>query len=83
VARDVIQLDDAIFASLIAGALAAGRFVSGVAPAAADGDDFILYDTTTGEIYYDADGNGAGTAVKFAVIAADPDGLAASDFIVV
>ena len=57
--------------------------MSGVAPVAADADDFILYDTASGELYYDADGNGGGASVKFAVIATDPDGLAASDFTVI
>jgi hypothetical protein len=82
-AFDVIRLENAVFTSLGAGALSAGSFVSGAAPVAADGNDYILYNTTTGEIYYDADGNGATAAVKFAVIASDPDGLAASDFVVI
>jgi Ca2+-binding RTX toxin-like protein len=56
--------------------------VSGVGPSAAGANDFILYDTATGELFYDADGSGAGAAVKFAVLATSPDGLAASDFLV-
>jgi serralysin len=81
---DVIQLENAVFAALSSpGALAAGSFVSGVASVAGDADDFILYDTATGELYYDADGNLGGAPVKFAVIATDPDGLAASDFTVI
>jgi Ca2+-binding RTX toxin-like protein len=80
---DVLQLDNAIFTGLTAGALAAGSFVSGVGPVAADGNDHILYDTGTGALYYDADGNGAGAAIQFAVLTDSPDGLAASDFMVV
>ncbi|TAJ94598.1 MAG: calcium-binding protein [Gammaproteobacteria bacterium] len=80
---DVIQLDNAIFTGLTAGVLAAGSFVSGVGPVAADGNDHILYDTGTGALYYDADGNGAGAAIQFAVLTDSPEGLAASDFMVV
>jgi Ca2+-binding RTX toxin-like protein len=81
---DVIKLYNAIFTSITAGgALAAGSFVSGVGPVAADGDDHILYDTGTGSLYYDADGNGAGAAIHFAVLTDSPDALAASDFMVV
>jgi Ca2+-binding RTX toxin-like protein len=60
--------------------LSADNFVSGVGPSAAGANDFILYDTATGELFYDADGSGAGAAVKFAVLASDPDGLSALDF---
>jgi Ca2+-binding RTX toxin-like protein len=80
---DVIQLENGIFTALGAGALSAGSFVSGAAPVAADANDFILYNTTTGELYYDGDGNGGGAAVKFAVIATHPGALSASDFTVI
>jgi Ca2+-binding RTX toxin-like protein len=81
---DVIQLENAVFMALAAtGELGAANFVSGGAPVAADADDYILYNSSTGELFYDADGDGSGTAVKFATLAADPDNLAAADFIVV
>ena len=77
---DRIYLDDAVFAGLSAGALAAGAFRSGAA--AADADDRIIYDPNTGALYFDADGSGAGLAVQFAVL---HEGLAvsASDFQVI
>ena len=74
---DRIALDDAIFTALSPGALAAGAFRLGTA--AQDGDDRIVYDQTTGALYYDADGNGAGTQILFATLNAG-DTLAASDF---
>jgi Ca2+-binding RTX toxin-like protein len=69
VADDTIMLDRTIFTGIGAnGTLAAGAFVNGTA--AADGDDRILYEAATGKIFYDADGNGAGTAVLFAQVSA-------------
>jgi Ca2+-binding RTX toxin-like protein len=69
VADDTIQLNRTIFAGITAnGTLAAGALVNGTA--AGDGDDRILYDSATGQIFYDADANGAGAAVLFAQVAA-------------
>ncbi|MCB1933810.1 MAG: calcium-binding protein, partial [Candidatus Accumulibacter sp.] len=82
VVADTIELENAIFASLSStGTLAAGSFRSGAGVVAADGDDFILYDTASGALSYDADGNGAGAAVPFASLGS---GLALSnaDFLV-
>ena len=49
---------------------------------ATDADDFILYDSVTGALRYDADGNGAGVAVQFATLGT---GLALTnnDFLIV
>jgi Ca2+-binding RTX toxin-like protein len=56
---DVIHLDDAGFTALSAGALSAANFHVGAA--AADANDFLVYDGTT--LFYDADGNGAGAQI--------------------
>ncbi len=77
---DRIQLNRSIFAALGLGGIAAGQFVAGTA--ALDADDRILYDSATGTIWYDADGNGGGAAVAFAQLNAGTT-LVASDFIVV
>ena len=64
---DQIQLSRAIFSALDLGALSASAFVSGTE--AQDSDDRIIYDAVTGSLFYDADGNGAGAAIKFASVA--------------
>jgi predicted extracellular nuclease/Ca2+-binding RTX toxin-like protein len=77
---DVILLDDAIFAALAAGALNSNAFVIG--SAALDADDRIIYNNATGQIFYDADGNGAGAQVHFATLNGAPP-ITAADFIVI
>ncbi len=76
---DTIVLSNAIFTGLSVGTLAASAFVIGAA--AADADDRIIYNSATGALFFDADGNGGGVAVQFATLTA---GLALtnSDFIV-
>jgi Ca2+-binding RTX toxin-like protein len=77
---DKIALDDAVFTGLGLGALSANAFVTGTA--AGDADDRIIYNSATGQLFFDADGNGAGAAVLFATLQGNPV-LAASDFVVI
>ena len=77
---DTIVLDDAAFAGLGLGALAAGAFRVGTA--ATDGDDRIVYNQATGALLFDADGNGIGAAVQFATLQGAPV-ITASDFTVI
>ena len=64
---DNFQLDNAIFSRLTAtGTLDANFFRAGAA--AVDANDYIVYNGTSGALYYDADGNGAGRAIMFAVL---------------
>ena len=56
---DVIWLDDAVFTSLVAGALTAAAFKASRTGQATDASDRILYEKATGEVYFDEDGNGA------------------------
>jgi Ca2+-binding RTX toxin-like protein len=69
VADDTIQLENAVFAKLTAtGTLNSAYFVANTTGQAAAADDYIIYESDTGILRYDADGNGAGAAVQFAVI---------------
>ncbi|PSJ56164.1 beta strand repeat-containing protein [Kumtagia ephedrae] len=82
VADDSIHLDDAIFAALGLGTLADSAFKD-IAVAARDADDRILYNSTTGSLFYDADGSGSAfTAVKFASVSPGL-ALSAADFMVI
>ena len=68
---DKIQLSKAVMTALgsTLGTLATGQFWSGAGVVAGhDGDDRIVYNTTTGALYYDADGSGAGAAVQLALL---------------
>ena len=79
---DKFYLASAIFTQLAStGTLAIGSFVSGAGAVAHDANDYILYDTATGNLYYDADGNGAGAAVQFATLTGHPT-LTATDVVV-
>jgi serralysin len=83
VADDTISLENAIFTTLsTTGALAAGSFLANATGVAADADDRIIYQTDTGKLFYDADGNGAGAAVHFATLTGNPT-LTAADFVVI
>ena len=66
-ADDTIQLENAVFTALTTtGTLAASQFRVGTK--ALDANDFIVYNSTAGNLLYDADGNGAGAAVPIAAI---------------
>jgi Ca2+-binding RTX toxin-like protein len=78
---DKIALDDAVFTAIGGlGTLNANAFVTG--SAAADASDRIVYNSATGQLFYDADGNGAGAAVLFAQLSPGLS-LTASDFTVI
>jgi Ca2+-binding RTX toxin-like protein len=78
---DRIALDDAVFTAIGGlGGLNAAAFVTG--SAAADGSDRIIYNSLTGQLFYDADGTGAGAQVQFATLSPGLT-LTASDFSVI
>ena len=78
---DTLELENAIFTALTAtGALNAAYFRSGAGViTAADANDYLIYNTTTGALYYDANGSTAGAAIQIATFTTKPL-LTASDF---
>ena len=85
VVDDTIQLENAIFTKLSSlGTLANSFFCANANGTAVDSNDFVCYNTTTGVISYDADGNGAGASVAFAVLGTSVHpALTAADFMVI
>jgi Ca2+-binding RTX toxin-like protein len=68
VVDDTIWLENAIFTGLANGVLAATAFVANSTGLAADASDRIIYQTDTGDLFFDADGNGAGSRMLIAVL---------------
>ncbi len=71
---DKLVLENAIFAALTAtGALNSSMLRSGAGiTTAADGNDYLLYNTSTGALYYDADGTGATAAIQIVTLTGIP-----------
>jgi Ca2+-binding RTX toxin-like protein len=80
VTDDTIYLDRAIFTTLAAGPLGSAAFWVGTG--AHDADDRIIYNPTTGALFYDTNGSASGGSVQFAKLS---PGLAMTnlDFFVV
>ena len=79
---DKIMLDKTIFTALAEeGTLLSACFRASATGVAGDDNDYILYNTTSGALIYDADGSGQGVAVEFAVLADKPT-IKADNFIV-
>jgi Ca2+-binding RTX toxin-like protein len=64
--QDKIHLDDSVFKGLKAGALAGDAFYAGTA--AHDSSDHIIYNSTTGALYFDSDGTGSAAQIQFAAL---------------
>ncbi|HEX7053982.1 MAG TPA: hypothetical protein VF211_08640 [Burkholderiales bacterium] len=85
-ATDAIQLDGTVHAN----SGPSGRFASGDgrfhaaagANAGHDADDRVVYNTSTGQLWYDADGSGSGTAQLVATLQGAP-ALSATDILIV
>ncbi|MEQ1956819.1 calcium-binding protein [Mesorhizobium sp. CN2-181] len=80
-ADDTIELSSAIFQTLAVGALASSAFRANTTGLAADADDRIIYNTTNGGLYYDADGSGAAARTLFGVLT-DKAAITAADFLI-
>jgi len=76
---DTIDLSKAVFTGLVGAPgttlSAAAFYASATATGAHDADDRIIYNSTTGKLYYDADGLGNTAAVQIAVIGASSHAL--------
>ncbi|MFI0843360.1 beta strand repeat-containing protein [Mesorhizobium sp. IMUNJ 23232] len=81
--NDTIQLDNAIFNAIIGvGVLSAAQFAANTSGTAGDANDRIIYETDTGELYYDTNGNAAGGSTLFATLTAGL-GITNADFFIV
>ncbi|MCP4380512.1 MAG: hypothetical protein GY798_03680 [Hyphomicrobiales bacterium] len=79
VGTDIVKLDGTIFTA-IGSKLNNSEFFVG--SNAQDGDDHIIYKKSTGKLFYDADGDGAGGRVLFAEFDGKPN-LSHNDFDVI
>ena len=78
-AEDDLAFDDAVFSGLTG----PGAFRSGAGLSAGqDADDRVIYNASTGQLYYDADGSGAGGSQLVATLGGAP-GLTAGDITIV
>ena len=84
VAADTILLEDAIFIFIgtPGQALASNLFKNLTTGGPVDFDDKILYDDTSGAMFYDIDGSGAAAAIQFATLTGSPT-VDANDFFVI
>jgi Ca2+-binding RTX toxin-like protein len=83
---DKIQLSKSIFANLGAtGNLTENSFWSAAgAVKGNDANDRVVYNTTTGALYYDADGSGSGAYVQIALLGTSSHpAMAFTDFVVI
>lgn len=79
---DTIQLENAVFTGLFKGTLLGQAFASNSTGLADDTTDRIIYDKSTGNLYFDADGLGGTAGEQFAVIASGLT-LTNADFFVI
>jgi Ca2+-binding RTX toxin-like protein len=64
------------------GALDLSAFHKSTAGVAHDVNDRIIYDTDSGALFYDADGNGQSAAIQFARLSKNLN-VSAADFIII
>jgi Ca2+-binding RTX toxin-like protein len=79
---DVLQLENSIFTELSStGVLLASNFRANSSGSASGINDHVLYETDTGKLFYDADGNGAGAKVLVATLSNLPALTSADIFV--
>ena len=84
---DKIELNTLFFPDLSSTAgswdLVKGAAASGQAPAATSGKPSLLYNTSSGELFYDMDGSGGVAPVNFAELQNKPVTLSSTDFVII
>jgi len=78
--NDTIYLDHAVYTTLAVGSLG-GAFAVNTTGLAAQADDRIIYESDTGNLFYDVNGNAAGGSILFATLSGHP-AITAGDFVV-
>jgi Ca2+-binding RTX toxin-like protein len=82
-ADDTIQLNAEIFTQFISvGRLSINQFVSGANAVALDGDNYLIYDTSSGKLYYDEDGSGNAIQQEIVSLVGMPD-LTVDNFVII
>ncbi|NRP71583.1 Bifunctional hemolysin/adenylate cyclase [Ensifer psoraleae] len=83
VVNDTIRLENAVFTAVMGtGTLTAAQFVKNTTGLAADANDRIVYESDTGRLFYDSNGNAAGGSLHFATVGTNL-ALTAADFFIV
>ena len=69
VVADTIRLSHGIFNTIVGtGALSTAQFSANAGGIARDASDRIIYETDTGKMFFDSNGNAAGGSIQFAVL---------------
>ncbi|MFC1456807.1 calcium-binding protein [Microvirga arabica] len=77
---DTLRLDNTVFVGLTDGALGANAFA--LSSAAGEADDRVIYDQSTGNLFFDADGGARDNQTLFATLT-NRASITASDFFVI
>ena len=84
---DTICLSKAIFTAFSSqsaeSTLLSNQFWSNTSGLAHDADDRIIYNTSTGGLFYDSNGSATGGAIQIALLSSRPTGIDYTDFVVV
>ena len=84
-AQDTIQLENSIFTKFgtsATGVINAAHFKANTTGLAQDSNDYLIYETDTGKLFYDSNGSVAGGSVQIALL--DPNlALTSADYVLV
>lgn len=77
---DLLIFDSTVFTSLTGGITADNLVMGTKSTRAKDADDYLIFSTKGGKLYYDADGNGVGIAIQIAGIKGSLGGFSIENF---